>query len=484
MTLPSHRSLSAAGLRPLTALQRIAALADPGSVDAVRPELEAPRPSPYLARWGIAAQDNDGVLMARATIDGARTLIAAQDERFLGGSAGANHSDALHRLFGTAAQERPAAVVLLTGSGGVRLHEANAAEWALARALSALLDLRAAGIPVLVVGVADVFGGVSVLACAAERIALLTGVRLGLSGPAVIETTRGAAELDARDSTAVAAVFGAEARAAANQVELLPDDAVAVRRWIVRCLGESVPFAPWVWAAHEKLGRRLAAERSVVGRSAPAEAAARAEGALSSLPGNVVSLFAMAEPVEETGWLGRIADEPTWVCRPVGDGMLGPRNAHALDDALLAHVLPAAASGPQTVVLIGDSRGHEVSVRAEALCMSQYLAHHAAVLALMRTQRVRLRGLLSGVGHSAEFFANVLQASELHALSDARVVAMEPAAVARVTRLPEAELLSLIENDPLLGQPVRHFARFAGMQIVPDADIERLAARTTANPRQ
>ena len=46
----------------------------------------------------------------------------------------------------------------------MRLHEANAAEWALARALTALLDLRAAGVPVLVAGVADVFGGASVLA--------------------------------------------------------------------------------------------------------------------------------------------------------------------------------------------------------------------------------------------------------------------------------------------------------------------------------
>src|SRR5678815_6023877 len=161
MTLPSHGSDSRASLRPLVATQRIGALADAGRVQPVSPELEAPRPSLHLARWQIAAQDDDGIVVARASIDGANILIAAQDERFLGGSAGANHSDALRRLFEVAADERPAAVVLLAGSGGVRLHEANAAEWALARALSALLDLRAHGIPVLVVGVADVFGGVS-----------------------------------------------------------------------------------------------------------------------------------------------------------------------------------------------------------------------------------------------------------------------------------------------------------------------------------
>jgi len=31
--------------------------------------------------------------------------------------------------------------------------------------------------------------------------------------------------------------------------------------------------------------------------------------------------------------------------------------------------------------------------------------------------------------------------------------------------------MALIENDPLLGQPVRHFARFAGMDIVANADL-------------
>jgi malonate decarboxylase gamma subunit len=181
-------------------------------------------------------------------------------------------------------------------------------------------------------------------------------------------------------------------------------------------------------------------------------------------------LFANAGPIDGGRALARVANDPTWICRPVGAAMLGPRDAHALDAALMGYVLPAAGSQMQTVVLVGDSRGHEVSLRAEALCISQYLAHHAAVLALLRSQGVRLVGLLAGIGHSAEFFANVLQAAKLFALADARVVAMEPAAVAKVTRLPQADLIALIEDDPLLGQPVRHFASFAGMEIVPDAD--------------
>jgi malonate decarboxylase beta subunit len=469
MTAGFDSSAMTAGLRPLAAVQRIGAVADPGSVHPVSPELEAPRPSQHLARWGIAAQDDDGIALARAAIEGARVLIAAQDERFLGGSAGANHSHALRRLFEVAAVERPAAVVLLAGSGGVRLHEANAAEWALARALSALLDARAAGIPVLVIGSADVFGGTSVLACAAERCALLPGVRLGLSGPTVIETTRGKSELDGSDQRAVAAVFSSQARAAAGHAELLPDTIGAARQWIVRAAQASMPFGTWVRERHDELGKRLASCEEP-GRMN----AAQPYGRPAHVPTHVASLFATARPIDPAGWLARVSDPPAWLCRPVGAGVFGPREAHAVDAALLAHVAPAASSGSPTLLLIGDSRGHEVSRQAEALCVSQYLAHHAAVLALLRAQGVRLHGLLAGVGHSAEFFANVLQATKLHALADARVVAMEPAAIARVTRLPQADLMALIENDALLGQPVRHFARIAGMDIVADADLAHL----------
>jgi len=473
--MPLHGPASTVPLCALTLAQRIPAVADRGSVRPVNASLDAPRPSPHLARWGIAPQDDDGIVVARATIDGAPLLIAAQDERFLGGSAGANHADTLRRLFELAGAERPAAVVILAASGGVRLHEANPAEWALARALAALLDLRAAGVPVLVAGVADVFGGASVLACAAARIALISGVRLGLSGPAVIETARGRKELDARDTATVARVFGAEARAAAGHVELIADSADSVRRWIVRGIEEATSLAAWVQATQVRLAARLADAVSAgtsAAMSAPTEVAPLS---LPPLPQNLASLYANAVPVDPAGWLARLPAGRTWLCRPAGAATFGPREAQSLDSVLLASLAAAAPDAAPTLVLIGDSRGHEVSLLAESLCVSQYLAQHAAVLALLRARGVVLRGLLSGVGHSAEFFSHVLQAQTIDALVEARVVAMEPAALARVTRLPQADLAALIENDPLLGHPVRHFARWAGIaDLLPDANPARL----------
>jgi malonate decarboxylase beta subunit len=477
MCASSFRSASTIALRPLSPRERIAAVADPGSVQSVDASFDAPRPSPHLARWGIAAQDDDGIVVARATLDGVKVLLAAQDERFLGGSAGANHGDTLRRLFVRARAEHPAAVVLLAASAGVRLHEANAAELSLARALTALLDLRAAGVPVLVAGVADVFGGAAVLACAAQRTALLPGVRLGLSGPAVIETARGKSELDADDTEAVAATFGAEARAAAGHVELLAGTADAVRDWIAAGLREPVPFAAWVRAMQERLAARLVGGRNE-GRAPGLERSVEmATMPLLPLPRKLASLYADAEPLDRACWLWRMRERPVWLSRPFGVGTFGPREAHGLDAALLAHLGTASPAGARTLFLVGDSYGHEVSRHAEELCVAQYLAQHSAVLALLRMQGVSLRGLLTGVGHSAAFFANALQAPEVYALADARVVAMEPAAVARVTRLPESELAALIENDPLLGQPVRHFARWGGIaKIVSDIDSDQLLA--------
>src|SRR5438552_4286532 len=249
--------VSSLALRSLAPAERIAALADQGTVAGIDGALAAPRPSPHLARWGIDPHDDDGVVLARATIFGAPVLLAAQDEHFLGGSAGVNHADALRALFQRAREMRPAAVVLLAASGGVRLYEANPAELALARALKALLDLRALGVRVLTLVVADVFGGSSVLACAADRIAMLPGTKLGLSGPKVIEIAHGRGEVDATDAAAVTALFGADARAAAGAVELVADDAEIVRAWIVAGCRDGATFPERVQKTQAQLAKRL-----------------------------------------------------------------------------------------------------------------------------------------------------------------------------------------------------------------------------------
>jgi malonate decarboxylase beta subunit len=441
-TVPSIRAL-----RDADPASRIALLADAGTVLP----FPAAGASPHLARFHIDAHDDDGIVIARARLDREPVFIAAQDERYLAGSVGERHGRALGAMFEAARREHPRAIVLLLASGGVRLHEANAAELALARALSSLLDARIAKVPVVAIAVGHVFGGASVIACAADRLALLPGTRFGLSGPKVLESVHGKWQLDAEHSRDVDTVYGAGARNAAGLAELLADDADAVRGWISRAVLEREDFEASVLATHARLARRIEDDVAHVS------------------PFDPLPCFDGAAPVDNAGRLWR--GPRCWLTRPSPGATLGPADLHAVDAALLAHVAGDAGSMPATIVVVEDCAGHAVSRAAEMKLVSQFLAHHAAVLALLRKRGARIKGLLAGVGHSAAFFVNALQAPVLYALPSSRVVAMEPSAIARVTGIDAADL---IENDALLGQPVRHFAALGGATIVDDASLEAL----------
>ena len=313
----------AASLAPLAPADRIAALADAGSFVA-DPPVGA---SPDLARFGVVAREDDGIVTGRARIAGRDVLVAAQDERFLRGAAGPRHALALAALFARARGTPPRPVVLLLASGGVRLHEANAAELELARALKAAIDARAAGVPVVAIATGDVYGGASVLACACDRLALLPSTRLGLSGPAVVEIARGRGELDARDAEAVDAIYGAPARAAAGIADLVEDDVATLVAWIDMAIRAAEPFEARVRARHARILARL---------------------------GSV--------PVASPPWI-EPGPQGAFVLRAVG-GAMGAVEAAGIDTALLAAL---DGGRMRSVLLVEDSRGHEVSRRRGAV---------------------------------------------------------------------------------------------------------------------
>ncbi len=65
-------------------------------------------------------------------------------------------------------------MLLLAESGGVRLHEANAGLIAVSEVMRAVLDVRAAGIPVIVLigGANGCFGGMGIVARCADYIVM------------------------------------------------------------------------------------------------------------------------------------------------------------------------------------------------------------------------------------------------------------------------------------------------------------------------
>jgi malonate decarboxylase beta subunit len=133
-------------------------------------------------------------------------------------------------------------VLLLAESGGVRLHEANAGLIAVSEVMRALLDVRAAGIAVIVLigGANGCFGGMGIVARCADRVVMSDIGRLAMSGPEVIEASHGVEEFDARDRALVWRTTGGKHRWLTGDCDVLvEDDVAAFRSAAIGALGAS-----------------------------------------------------------------------------------------------------------------------------------------------------------------------------------------------------------------------------------------------------
>lgn len=194
------------------------------------PELR--KTSPHLARLDAPLAFDDGVVVGRATLAGHKVLIAAQEGRFNGGAVGEVHGAKIRGLLDKAVLEKPAAVLLLVDSGGVRLHEANAGLIAISEIMRAVLNVQAGGIPVfaLVGGSCGAFGGMGIVTRLCAEVVMSEQGRLALSGPEVIETVKGVEEFDSRDRALVWRVTGGKLRRALGEATQLVGDLIPAFR--------------------------------------------------------------------------------------------------------------------------------------------------------------------------------------------------------------------------------------------------------------
>lgn len=248
-----------------SARQRVAGILDADSFREIMPPTERVV-SPHLQALDLPVAFDDGVVIGAGTLHGSSVLIAAQEGDFMGGAVGEVHGAKLAGLLERAVRERPAAVLLLLESGGVRLQEANAGLIAVSEVMRAILSARVAGVPVFgaIGGQYGCFGGMGIAACCCDALVMSEEGRLGLSGPEVIETANGVEEFDARDRALVWRTVGGKHRYLSGDCAMLVDDGIAEFRAALHTLiahadeDEDAPFGlDAMTREHEMLTRRL-----------------------------------------------------------------------------------------------------------------------------------------------------------------------------------------------------------------------------------
>jgi malonate decarboxylase beta subunit len=225
-----------------TARERLTGVLDTGSFRELLPPT-ARVVSPHLLQLDAPAAFDDGIIVGEGLLDGRDVMAAAQEGGFMGGAVGEVHGAKLVGLLERAIDRRPVAVVLLVESGGVRLHEANAGLIGMSEVTRAVLAVRTAGIPVIVLdgGRFGCFGGMGVVARLCDAVIMSEEGRLGMSGPEVIETTCGVEEFDSRDRALVWRTVGGKHRYLLGEAAaLVADDITAFRASAIAAL-DTIP---------------------------------------------------------------------------------------------------------------------------------------------------------------------------------------------------------------------------------------------------
>jgi malonate decarboxylase beta subunit len=230
----------------LGARQRARALLDDGSFRELVDPFER-LVSPWLAKQGVVPQADDGVVIAKGTIEGKPVVICAIEGGFQGGSMGEVGGAKMAGALELAAEDNrkgiPTAAVLLLETGGVRLQEANLGLAAIADIHAAIVDLRRYQ-PVIgvVAGSVGCFGGMSIAAALCSYLVVTQEARLGLNGPQVIEQEAGIEEYDSRDRPFIWSLTGGEQRFASGLVDaFVADDISAIQQQVHALLHKGKP---------------------------------------------------------------------------------------------------------------------------------------------------------------------------------------------------------------------------------------------------
>ncbi|WP_420683933.1 biotin-independent malonate decarboxylase subunit beta [Acinetobacter baumannii] len=230
----------------LSARERAKALLDEGTFRELLDPF-ARVMSPWLVKQNIVPQADDGVVIAKGSIQERPVVLISIEGLFQGGSlgevSGAKIAGALELAVEDNLKGIPTAAILLLETGGVRLQEANLGLAAIAEIQAAIVNLRQyQPVIAVVAGSVGCFGGMSIAAGLCSYIVMTQEGRLGLNGPQVIEQEAGVQEYNAKDRPFIWSITGGNQRFTSGLADAyVDDDRQKIRQQVIAYLTQGVP---------------------------------------------------------------------------------------------------------------------------------------------------------------------------------------------------------------------------------------------------
>ncbi|HAV4440449.1 TPA: biotin-independent malonate decarboxylase subunit beta [Acinetobacter baumannii] len=230
----------------LSARERAKALLDEGTFRELLDPFSRVM-SPWLVKQNIVPQADDGVVIAKGSIQERPVVLISIEGLFQGGSlgevGGAKIAGALELAVEDNLKGIPTAAILLLETGGVRLQEANLGLAAIAEIQAAIVNLRQyQPVIAVVAGSVGCFGGMSIAAGLCSYIVMTQEGRLGLNGPQVIEQEAGVQEYNAKDRPFIWSITGGNQRFTSDLADAyVDDDRQKIRQQVIDYLTQGVP---------------------------------------------------------------------------------------------------------------------------------------------------------------------------------------------------------------------------------------------------
>jgi len=177
---------------------RLKMLFDEGTYQVLDNNIISPDPlkfvdrTPYAKRLSDARNAtglNDAVVNARGTLDGRAVLISAMEYGFIGGSMGSVVGEMITLAVERATREKEP-IIVVSASGGARMHEGTLSLMQMGKVSAALARLDEARVPFISVLTDPTTGGVTAsYAMLGDLNIAEPGALIGFAGPRVIEQT-------------------------------------------------------------------------------------------------------------------------------------------------------------------------------------------------------------------------------------------------------------------------------------------------------